>query len=82
MSEIDNVIIEHLKALRSEVGALRSDMHEEFKDLKSRMSSLESSMVSVKRELTHGEETDARQQLSLDRLAERIDRIERRLELI
>jgi hypothetical protein len=37
--------------------------------------------VLVKREVAAGDETDARQQLSLDRLSDRIERIERRLEL-
>jgi hypothetical protein len=35
----------------------------------------------VKREINLSEETDARQQITLDKLAERIGRIERRLEL-
>jgi hypothetical protein len=39
-------------------------------------------MVGVKREITHGDETDARQQVSIDRLVERVERIERRLELL
>ena len=38
-------------------------------------------MVLVKREITHGDETAARQQITIDRLAARIERIERRLEL-
>jgi hypothetical protein len=46
------------------------------------MSSLESAMVSVKHEVAHGDETDARQQVTLDKLVERIQRIERRLELL
>jgi len=37
--------------------------------------------VVVKREITHGDETDARQQITIDRLAARVERIERRLEL-
>ena len=51
-------------------------------DVKLRLSSIESALVLVKREVSSSDETDARQQLSLDRLAERIDRIERRLDLI
>jgi hypothetical protein len=46
------------------------------------MSSLESAMVSVKHEVAHGDETDARQQVTLDKLVDRIQRIENRLELI
>lgn len=50
-------------------------------DLKHRMSSLESAMVSVKHEVAHGDETDARQQVIIDKIIDRIQRIERRLEL-
>jgi hypothetical protein len=39
-------------------------------------------MVLVKREVSFGDETDARQQVTLDRLLDRIERIERSLELI
>ena len=45
------------------------------------MSSLESAMVGVKRDVNHGEDVDARQQVSLDKLLKRIERIESRLEL-
>ena len=44
-------------------------------------SGLEQAMSLVKREINLSEETDARQQITLDKLAERIQRIERRLEL-
>ena len=49
--QVDNVIIEHLKALRSDVQTLRSEMHVEFKDVKLRSSSVESAIVSMKQEL-------------------------------
>ena len=50
-------------------------------DLKLRMSALDASMGLVKREVNLGDEVDARQQVSLDKLAQRLERIERRLEL-
>ena len=77
----ENLIIEHLRPIRGGVDRIAEDMG----DIKHRMSSLESAMVLVKREVSAGDETDARQQLALDRLVdrtERIERIERRLELI
>ncbi len=70
-------MLEHLRHIRSWV----DQIVDEISDLKHRMSSLESAMVSVKREVAHGDETDARQQVSLDKIIERIQRIERRLEL-
>ena len=62
---------------RARVDQIADDMT----DLKLRMSGLESGMVLVKRKITHGDETAARQQITIDRLATRVERIERRLEL-
>jgi outer membrane murein-binding lipoprotein Lpp len=73
----ENLVLEHLRHIRSKVDQIADDMS----DLKHRMSSLESAMVSVKHEIAHGDDTDARQQMTLDKLAERIQRIENRLEL-
>lgn len=79
--EIGNLVLEHLKALRSELRDLRTEMHTDMDDLKARMSSLEAAMLTVKREVVHGEETDARQQIAIDHIVQRLNRIERRLEL-
>lgn len=75
---VENLVLEHLRHIRGKVDQVSEDVI----DLKLRMSSLESAMVSVKHEVTHGDEVDARQQLSLDKLASRIQRIESRLELL
>ena len=75
---VENENFEHLRHSRGRVDRIAEDMT----DVKLRLSSIESAMVLVKREVSSGDETDARQQLSLDRLADRIDRIERRLDLI
>ncbi len=75
---IENIVLEHLRHIRGRVDQIADDMS----DLKHRMSSLELSIVSVKHEVAHGDETDARQQVTLDRIVDRIQRIEKRLELI
>lgn len=78
MSEnIENLVLEHLRHIRGRVDQISSDVS----DLKGRISSLEMSMVGVKRELTYGDEVDARQQISLDKIGERLARIEQRLEI-
>ena len=74
---IDNLILEHLRHIRGRADQLAEDMS----DVKHRMTSLETGMSLVKREVMAGDDTDARQQLSLDRLVQRIERIEKRLEL-
>ena len=78
VENVENVIIEHLRHIRGRVDRIAEDMG----DMKHRMSSLESVMVLVKREVAAGDDTDARQQVSLDRLHDRIERLERRLEII
>jgi outer membrane murein-binding lipoprotein Lpp len=74
---VESLVIEHLRHIRGRVDQIADDMTE----LKHRMSSLETSMVLVKREVAASDETDIRQQVSLDKIVERIQRIEKRLEL-
>lgn len=73
----ENLVLEHLRHIRGKVDHMSNGMDE----LKVRMSSLESSMVLVKREVNHGDEVDARLQVSLDKVVKRLERIEARLEL-
>ena len=81
MSNVDNIIIEHLKNLRSDGASMRSEMHTEFKDVKARLNHLDASMAGVRRDGALSAEDFARQQVSIDSLVERIQRIEKRLEL-
>ena len=78
---IDNLIIGHLKGLRSEVQTLRSEMHSEFRDVKHRLTSVETTIVSAKHEAADIRGDYVRQQVSIDSLLERIQRLERRIEL-
>lgn len=78
---VENVLPEHLKGLRNELREFRNEFQTETENLKHRMSALETAMIKVKREVTAGDETDARHQVQLDQLVERIRRIEKRLEL-
>ena len=45
MENVENIIIEHLKGLRSDVAAMRSDMQAEFKDVKARLNHLEATLA-------------------------------------
>lgn len=74
---VESLILEHLRHMRGKIDGIADSMD----DLKARMTSLEGSMIGVKREVNHGDETDARLQVSLDKLVKRIEKIERRLEL-
>ena len=75
---VESLILEHLRHMRGKIDGIADSMD----DLKARMTSLEGSMIGVKREVNHGDETDARLQVSLDRIMKRIERIENRLELV
>jgi len=75
---VENLVLEHLRHIRGRVDQIADDVG----DLKQRMSGLESAMNLVRREVALGDETDARQQVTLDKLNVRIERIERRLELL
>lgn len=78
MSEnVENLLLEHLRHIRGRVDQIADDVT----DLKHRMTSLEHGMSLIKREIHFGDEVDGRQQVSLDRIVERIERLERRLEL-
>ncbi len=80
MKNVENLIIEHLKGVRSDVATMRSDMQVEFKDVKARLSHLDGSMAGVRRDGALAAEDFARQQFSIDSLVERIQRIEKSLE--
>ncbi|MEY6431361.1 hypothetical protein ABC977_02945 [Thioalkalicoccus limnaeus] len=81
MTDVENLIIEHLRALRSEIQTFRTEMQGEFRDVKARLSTLEVALSGVKRDQAESLADYARQQMSLDQIVERIQRIERRLEL-
>ncbi len=67
---VENLILEHLRALRADVGIIKADV----RDLKLRMSAMENYMASFHVEI-------ARHSSKFDTVDARIDRIERRLEL-
>ena len=77
IENVENLIIEHLKALRGEVAAVKADTEE----IKERLRSHDASIIELRRADVHVFEDQARQQVSLDGLAKRIERIEKRLDL-
>lgn len=75
--DISNLILEHLKALRPELASVKADTG----DIRMRLAGVDNAVLDSKRGDVHQYEESARQQVSLDRLSERISRIEKRLEL-
>jgi soluble cytochrome b562 len=75
--QIDNLILEHLKRLQSEMAEIRRDTAE----IKSRLGSIESGVARIGRDEAGNYTEIIENRHMFDRLAERIDRIEKRLEL-
>jgi uncharacterized coiled-coil protein SlyX len=74
---IENLILEHLKRFQSDLTAAR----ERDSEMLARLGRLEVAIAGLRRDIAHFDEGAAEQSLRLDRLVERVDRIERRLEL-
>jgi 3-methyladenine DNA glycosylase/8-oxoguanine DNA glycosylase len=69
--EPENLVLEHLRAMRADIAAIR----EENRDMKARQAAVEDMFAFLVSAVT-------RMQHSIDRLAERTERIERRPGLI
>ena len=74
---VENLILEHLKAFQSTLGRIESDVSE----IKTRLANLEIGQATMMQHIGHQASMIAQQQVSNDSLAERIKRIEKRLEL-
>ena len=79
--EVENLILEQLRAFRSQIEGLRTEIRNEFQDVKLRLNRMESTLIGIRRNEVDSAEDTARQQVSIDRLVERVQRIERRLDL-
>ena len=75
---VENLILEHLRGLRPGQDRLESEMRE----VAARLTSLEASTAAGRRDSAHNYEEVIRQQSSIDQIKARIDRIERRLEMV
>lgn len=73
----ENIILEHLKRFQTDMNELKRDS----KEILSRISHLEIGMAAVRRDIAHADENSAILSARMDRINERIERIERRLEL-
>lgn len=77
MSNVENLMLEHLKKIQAELAGVRQDNSE----IKSRLSSIESGIARITRDEAgnYGEIIENRHMV--DKLADRIEKIEKRLEL-
>ena len=76
-ADIENLVLEQLRAIIAEIASVKEDTRE----IKSRLIIVESGIASLRRDGGDFAASIADQHLSYDRLNDRIDRIEKRLEL-
>jgi len=73
----DNLVIEHLRAIRTEIASVKADTS----DTRQRIGGVETSILDMRRNVVHLFEDMAHQQLTMDKLLDRVQRIEKRLDL-
>lgn len=74
MAEMDNIVLEHLVAMRNELKEFRKETREELQIIKMRLNSME-------RTVSGAHDDNVIVQMRLDKVDEKIDKIEKRLEL-
>ena len=74
---VENLMLEHMKRFQSTLDRVETKIG----DLTVRMANVESGQASIIQHLGHLAAADAAQQLAIDHINTRLDRIERRLEL-
>jgi uncharacterized coiled-coil protein SlyX len=74
---VENLMLEHLKRFQAGQDRLERKLDEVTR----RLSNLEAGQATIIQHLGHLSSADAQQQLSVDGLNQRLERIERRLEL-
>ena len=74
---VENIMLEHLKKIQAEISGLRG----ETRDVKARLANIEGMIARQGRDNAHAYAEQIEDRHAVDRLAERVLRIERRLEL-
>ncbi|MFT4243416.1 MAG: hypothetical protein QM569_14180 [Acidovorax sp.] len=77
MENVNNLVIEHLRAMRGSIDQIAADMRE----VKHRLALVEASQGTTLQHIGHLSTSIAQQQVSFDRMSERVERMETRLEL-
>ena len=74
-------MLEQLRGLRNQIDALQTEMRADFQELKHRLTGVGIGMAGQRRDGIGTQEDVYRQHAAIDRINERIPRIEKRLEL-
>lgn len=81
VDNVENLVLEQLRALRSEILTFRAENQSEFSEIKHRLSRVESGIAGIRGENVGTQEDVYRQQNVIDTIKERLQRIEKRLEI-
>jgi prefoldin subunit 5 len=73
----ENLVLEHLRAIRADLSALRADVRE----IKLRQNDMTRQIAALRRDQAGDAESAAHVEARLDRFGERLERIERRLDI-
>lgn len=79
--KVENLILERILEQFRALRGGQDRIEHELREVQLRLSSLESAVIGTKRDGVHTQEDVARQQVTIDGIKERLDRIERRLDL-
>ena len=77
VDNVENLILEHLRAVRGRLDQVADDVRE----IKGRLATVEATQGTLLQHMGHLASGIAQQQVSFDKLVDRIERIESRLEL-
>ena len=77
MDNVENLVLEHLKRFQSTLDRRET----KYDEITNRLANLEGGQAMIIQHLAHLSSADATVQVAIDRINERLDRIERRLEL-
>lgn len=81
-ADVENLVLEQLRLLRNDVQSFRVDLLAEMVEIKNRLRSLEAGQATIRRDLLGVVDDQVLHQATLDRLSQRLERVERRLELL
>ena len=77
MENVESLILEHLRHMRQRIDVIGDDVRE----VKHRLATVEATQGTILQHTGHLASSIAQQQVSFDRMSERIERIEKRLQL-
>ncbi len=74
---LDSLVLEHLRAIRADISSIKEDVRE----VKTRLAVLESGVAGLRRDFADLGIAIAGQDIRSDRVADRLEQIEKRLDL-